>query len=101
MEYRVHGSGGATFTALLVFEDAKGGLCFLVRPDWRSAVQPEDVNYITNLFRDFPERADEQAAALFEQLSSLAVGPLVTQQTGERISDYPPLLDQFSRFVQL
>ena len=41
------------------------------------------------LLGDFVVRAKEQPAALFKQLSSLSVGPLVTQETGERISDHP------------
>jgi hypothetical protein len=84
-----------------VFEDANGGLRFLVHPDWRSHIQLEDVNYINDILRDFLERAEEQPKALFEQLSSLGVGPLVTQQIGERITDFPHFLELSSRFVQL
>ena len=101
MEYRPQSLGGTTFTILLVFEDANGGLRFLVHPDRRSLVQQEDVNYINDLLLDSLERVDEQPAPLFKQLSSLGVGPLVTQQTGERISNYPSLSELLSRFVQL
>jgi hypothetical protein len=59
------------------------------------------LEYIGSLLHDFLGRAKEQPAALFEQLSSLAVGPLVTQETGERISDHPVLFELSSRFVQL
>jgi len=71
-----------------VLKDANGSLRFLAHPKWRSLVQPEDVRDIYDLFVDLIERADEQPAALFQQLSSLGVGPLVTQQIGERITDY-------------
>jgi hypothetical protein len=74
-----------------VFEDANGGLLILAHPNWRSLVQREDVNYVNDLLIDSLERAEDQPRALFEQLSSLGVGPLVTQQAGERISDYPYL----------
>ena len=84
-----------------MLEDATRGLRFLVDPDWRAVVQAEDVEYLGSLLRDFLDRAKEQPAALFKQLSSLAVGPLVAQETGEQISDHPPLLDLSSRFVQL
>jgi hypothetical protein len=86
---------------LLVLEDANGSLRFLVRPDWCSIVKPEDVKYLDSLLEDFRERAIEQPAPLFKQLSSLGVGPLVTQETGQQISDHPHLLELFSRFVQV
>jgi hypothetical protein len=101
VEYRAQSSAGTSFTILLAFEDVNGGLQFLVHQNWRSLVQLEDVNYIDGLLIDFLDRAEEQPAALFAQVSSLGVGPLVTQQTGQRISDYPSLSEQFSQFVKL
>jgi hypothetical protein len=59
------------------------------------------LEYIGYLLHDFAGRAKEQPAELFEQLSSLGVGPLVTQATGERISDHPALAQLSSRFVPL
>jgi hypothetical protein len=99
--YRPQSLGGTTFTILLVLEDANGDLLFLIHPNWRSLVQLVDVNYINDLLRDFLERAKEHPSDLFEQLSSLSVGPLATEQTGEQISDYPSLLELFPQFVQL
>jgi hypothetical protein len=84
-----------------VLKDARGGLRFLVDPGWRAIVQRGDVEYIESLLGDVLERAKEQPATLFEQLSSLGVGPLVTQETGEQISDHPALSELVSRFVQL
>jgi hypothetical protein len=84
-----------------VFKGASGSLHFLVDPGWRSIVRVLDVEYIESLLRDFLERAKERPAALFEQLSSLSVGPLVTQETGERISDHSALAELSSRFVPL
>jgi hypothetical protein len=84
-----------------VLKDASGGLRFLIDPGWRSVVRVPDVEYIASLLRDFLERAKEHPAALFEQLSSLAVGPVVTQEIGEQISDHPILLELSSRFVRL
>jgi hypothetical protein len=76
-------------------------LRFLLDPGWRTVVGAEDVEYLESLLGDFLERAKEQPATLFKQLSSLAVGPLVTQETGEQLSDHPALWDLSSRFVQL
>lgn len=101
MEYGARGLSRVSSVILLVLEDTKGRLRFLVHPDWRSVVQPEDSDYIDSLLDDFLERAKDHPAPLFTQLSSLGVGPLVTQQTGERISDYPHLLELCSRFMQL
>jgi len=101
VEYSAQSSVGTSFTILLVFEDTNGSLRFLVHPNWRAIVQQEDVDYINDLLIDSLERADEQPGALFQQFTSLGVGPLLTQRTGERISDYPLLLELFSRFVQL
>jgi hypothetical protein len=84
-----------------VLKDAHGCLKFLVHPDWRSIVKEKDSDYIELLLDDLLERAKEQPAPLFQQLSALGVGPLVTQQTGERLSDYPHLFEISSQFVQL
>jgi hypothetical protein len=86
---------------VIVLKDASGGLRFVVDPRWRTVICSEDVEYMESLLRDFLERAKEQPATLFKQLSSLDVGPIVTQETGEQISDYPALLELSSRFVQI
>jgi hypothetical protein len=84
-----------------VLKDARGNLHFLVNPDCRVIVKPEDVKYFDSLLEDFCERAISQPEALFKQLSSLNVGPLVAQETGLRISDFPHLLKLLSGFVPL
>jgi hypothetical protein len=84
-----------------VFEGAKGSLRFFVHPDWRSLVHPDDMTYINDLLSDLPERAQHQSRGLFEQLNSLGVGPLVTLQTGEHLSNSPTLSDLCPQFIQL
>ena len=101
LEYRGRQWDGATPTVLLVLEEAKGNLRFLVHPDWQSIVEPQDLKYMESLLRDFVERARVKPASLFKQLHSLGVGPLVTRETGERASDHPQLLQLCSLFVQL
>ena len=101
LAYKTQDSNRAMPVFLIVLKDASGGLRFLVDPGWRAVVRAEDVEFLESLLGDFLERAREQPAALFKQLSSLAVGPLVTQETGEQLSDHPPLLELSSRFVQL
>ena len=101
LAHRTEDSGGDTPIFLIVFKAASGSLHFLVDPGWRSVVCTRDLGYIGSLLHDFLERAKEEPAALFEQLSSLGVGPLVTEATGDRISDHPALADLSSRFVLL
>ena len=101
LAYRSQELGEPTPVFLIVLEDSKQGLRFLVDPDWRGLVHEGDVEHIESLLSDFLERAKEQPEALFKQLSSLDVGALVTQETGEQISDRPALLELSSRFVRL
>jgi hypothetical protein len=105
MEYRPQGWSGGSLQAdpviLLVLEDEEGSLRFLVHPELHVVVTDNDLSYIESLLKDFLERAKENPAALFMQLSSLGVGPLVTQETGSNISDHPTLMNLCSRFVQL
>jgi hypothetical protein len=84
-----------------VLEDEEGNLRFLVHPELRAVVSGNDLPYLESLFKDFIERAELHPAALFKQLSSLGVGPLVTKEVGSNISDHPLLLKLYSRFVQL
>ena len=105
LEYQPQGgSDGSPQVAsiiMLVLEDEQGKLRFLVQPQWREMVSGKDLSYLDSLFKDFIVRAKLHPAALFQQLSSLGVGPLVTQQAGTGIADRPPLLKLCSRFVQL
>jgi hypothetical protein len=101
LAHRAQDSSGVTPIFLIVFRAASGGLRFLVDPSWHSVVNVQDAEYIECLLHDFLERAKEQPTALFEQLSSLSVGPLVTQETGEQISDHAALAELSSRFVPL
>ena len=48
----------------------------------RLAVRHDYLRYMTDLLEDFHERAKQDPAALFRQLSSLSIGPLVTHKVG-------------------
>ena len=105
MEYRLHGSNDGSLQAnsiiLLVLEGGEGSLRFLIHPELSAVVKENDLPYIQSLLQDFQERAKLNPEALFKQLSSLGVGPLVTHKAGPSVSEYPPLLEMCSRFVQL
>ena len=101
LEYRARGLGGITPIILLVLDDSKGGLHFLVHPGWRDIVQAEDIDYLDALFQDFPVRSRLHPEALFDQISSIGVGPIVTRMVGEEISGHPALVEMRFYFVQL
>jgi len=86
---------------LLVLRDEEGDLRFLVHPELRNIVQEEDSTYVESLLRDFQVRAQLHPDALFEQISSLSVGPLVTHEAGSDLSNHPQLGQLCSKFVQL
>ncbi|MGP8174182.1 MAG: hypothetical protein ACLP7O_06495 [Terracidiphilus sp.] len=74
---------------------------FLVHPDLRAVVRGNDRAYIESLLPDLVKRAQQHPADLFQQLSSLEVGPLATQVVGTDLKDHPALQELSSTFVQL
>lgn len=66
---------------LLVIEE-QDELKFFVPSHLQTLVDKEDLKYIEQLLKDLPKRARTDAKALFDQLSSLSVGPLVTTSVG-------------------
>jgi hypothetical protein len=99
--YRAQDSGQASPIIVIALKGESGGLRLLVAPGWLKAIRAEDVEHLEPLLGDFAEQAKEQPATLFKHLSSLEDGPLVTQETGENISDHPAQMELSSRFVQL
>jgi hypothetical protein len=83
LEYRPMDSDVATSevapVVALVLREQNGSLRFLVNPKLRTIVRTEDLAFLESLLQDFTERAKLHPAALFQHLSSLGVGPLVTQ----------------------
>jgi hypothetical protein len=86
---------------LLALKDDRGGLRFLVHPDFRNLVLTADLAYVEDLLDDFLGRAKKEREALFKQISSLGVGPVVTQEVGSDLAEYPAIESLCSRFVQL
>lgn len=68
--------------ALLV-EDNGGALRLLVTPELGQIVADRDQLYVDALLRDFLLRARLDPAALFRQIESLCVGPILTGLTGD------------------
>lgn len=79
---------------MLTILDEDSSLRILVDPQLRMMVERDDWLCLDALLKDFRERARTDPYALFEQLSSLNVGPLVTEIVGIRISDHPTLANR-------
>ncbi len=73
----------------------------LVNPAWRKIVRLEDYDYISKLWEDFTIRAGTEPRALFGQLTSLTVGPLVTSAVGQDLSVLPELQALVKDFVDI
>lgn len=94
------GSSGIAPVILLVLCDSGGDLRFLVHPELRTIVQGEDLVYIQSLLQDFLLRSRREPPALFKQLSTLGVGPLVTREVGSQLEEGPFLRGMSSIFVE-
>lgn len=81
--------------------DEEGKLRFFVHPNLATVLLEEDFEYIQSLLADFLDRATHDPASLFKQLSSIGMGPLVTQDVGSDIASDPSLEELLSKFVEL
>ena len=88
---------------VLLIRYESGALRVLSRQDWPSIVQPKDLEYIRELLFDFRERASSAPDALFQQVSALSTGPLVTYAVGTRsdLKSFMELLQLFEKMVDL
>jgi len=84
-----------------VLEDDEDHLRFLVHPELHMVVADNELSYLESLLKDFLERANQQDAALFKQLSSLEVGPLVTHKVGTDLKEHPALHFHSLEFLEL
>jgi hypothetical protein len=82
----------------LIVVDGRDGLHFFLNPAWREFVLETDVEYIELIIRDFHDRALQSPRQLFDQLSSLSLGPLVTAATGTDLSGNASLQKLSSEF---
>jgi hypothetical protein len=85
----------------LALRDEEGTPRFLVHPELRTVVLEEDLAYIEDLLSDFLQRAMQDPAALFKQISSVGVGPLVTKEVGSSLSECPAIECLSSKFMPL
>jgi hypothetical protein len=86
---------------VVVLKEEGGTLRFFAHSKLRAFVHREDLAYLDSLLKDFLERAQLQPEALFKQLSSLGVGPLVTQEAESRLSNRLLIHELSSTFIEL
>ena len=84
--------------AIVLFDDQQE-LQLYVLPEYRNFVEIEDIGYLDELFRDLVKRASTDAASIFMQVSSLSVGPLITEATGDKLIHYPELIKETLDFA--
>lgn len=84
-----------------MLEDDDGNLRILIHPELRTVVTENDLPYIHSLLQDIQERAKRQPDALFKQLSSLGVGPLLTHEAGTNVSEYPIIQQLSTQYIPL
>jgi hypothetical protein len=77
------------------------GFQFFLNPDWREFVREEDLRYIELFIPDLKERAQQFPRELYDQLSSLSLGPLVTAEVGSNLFERPSFRDLPSQFDRL
>lgn len=82
--------------AFMLVLEAGSALRFLLNPDWPGFVKAEDVEYVELFISDVRMRALQFPRQLFEQLSSLSLGPLVTRATGSDFSRLPAFDNLYS-----
>lgn len=62
---------------LIAVFDGSDSLSLFANPAWRQVVSPNHLDYTMALFVDLVQRSHSYPEDLFQQLSSLHVGPLV------------------------
>lgn len=86
--------------ALVIFSP-DGQVAIRVHPEWEKIVLPTDREYLEALYGDFHVRIKSDPDALFQQLSELSVGPLVTREAGSDLAAYPAYLRMAEWFQEV
>jgi hypothetical protein len=87
--------------AILLAIKEQEGLCLFIDPTWQKFVREEDSNYIQDLIATLKERSEHEPELLFQQLSELSLGPLVTADVGTDLPDQPSFRKLTSNFRKL
>jgi len=69
-------------TILLLVEESSASLLLFVSPDLDGIVEAKDIPYVDGLLEDLAARSALAPTELFQHVSRLSLGPIVTHQTG-------------------
>jgi hypothetical protein len=86
---------------LLLVQSRAHGLRFYVHPKLLNLIHPDDRAYFESLLEDLLERATRDPDRLFQQMSTLGVGLLVTQESGVLPTEFAELPGDAKNFVPL
>lgn len=105
LEYRTGNGqsppGDDTRVIALATSSDKNEVEIRVHPEWEKIVKSSDRDYFRSLWRDLKVRIESDPEAVFQQLSFLSVGPLITHVTGSNLSDHPDLFRLLGSFRSL
>jgi hypothetical protein len=70
----------------------RGHIQVTIKVGWEADFDPEEVEYLTELMRDWEDAETDRIPAIMGELAELSVGPLRTQRVGKpaRTSVAPP-----------
>ncbi len=74
---------GAEVPILLAHMNSHRGLSLFFNPRWNEIVECGHQDYVHSLLDDLAVRAKSDPDAVFQQVTSLGVGPIVTRNVGQ------------------
>ena len=86
---------------LIVTMTEAGEMSLLQNPEWKNIVQPLDHSYFSDIWADFDVRAKTDPEALFKQVTSLSVGPLIAYISGTSLWSRPELQSLSQSFIEI
>lgn len=103
--YRAQGSDlepvPAEPVVLIVLRSGSNGLSFLVPPNLETIIHEKDRNHIESVLEDLLWRGKLEPEVIFQQLSSLSLGPILTLEVGADLAEFPKLSKISEGFVPL
>lgn len=101
LAYSAQGRPPADYLFIVLAELRSGVWKLLVRPGWPAVVALDDQSYVGEMLADMKSRLTEDPDSLFQQLSSLSVGPLTTYAAGQIVQNNPQVVGVLPEFVEM
>ena len=101
LAYSAHGVPSADIVFAILAELRSGAWKLLVRSGWPAIVLIDDQSYVREMLADMKSRVSEDVEELFQQLSSLSVGPIITYAVGQDAQSDPKLAVMVRDFIEI